>query len=109
MRSSRDIDAVLDAVRPNAFLIGVWALCGMVLFLDGYDLTVIAFIAPELVKEFGYSASSLGFVFSAGLVGMAFGGPLGGWVADRFGRRLPIVISCLVFGCATLAMLLATS
>jgi len=109
MRSSKDIEAVLDAVKPNGFLIGVWALCGMVLFLDGYDLTVIAFIAPELVKELGFANSSLGFVFSAGLVGMAFGGPLGGWVGDRYGRRLPIVTSCFVFGCATLAMLLATS
>jgi MFS transporter, AAHS family, 4-hydroxybenzoate transporter len=109
MRSSNDIEAVLDAVKPNAFLIGVWALCGMVLFLDGYDLTVIAFLAPEVVKEFGFTNASLGLVFSAGLVGMAIGGPLGGWAADRYGRRLPIVISCFVFGCATLAMLLATS
>lgn len=109
MRSSNDIEAVLDGVKPNAFLIGVWALCGIVLFLDGYDLTVIAFMAPELVKEFGFTKSSLGLVFSAGLVGMAFGGPLGGWIGDRHGRRQPIMISCLVFGCATLAMLLATT
>lgn len=109
MQSSKDIEAVLDGVKPNGFLIGVWALCGFVLFLDGYDLTVIAFMAPELVKEFGFTKSSLGLVFSAGLVGMAFGGPLGGWVGDRHGRRSPIMISCLAFGCATLAMLLATT
>lgn len=109
MQSSTDIEAILDGIKPNVFLIGVWALCGVVLFLDGYDLTVIAFMAPELVKEFGFSKSSLGLVFSAGLVGMAFGGPLGGWFGDRYGRRLPIVTSCFVFGCATLAMLLATS
>jgi AAHS family 4-hydroxybenzoate transporter-like MFS transporter len=109
VQSSQDIEAVLDAVKPNAFLVSVWALCAMVLFLDGYDLTVIAFMAPELVKEFGFTNASLGFVFSAGLVGMALGGPLGGWVGDRYGRRLPIVSSCLVFGCATLAMLLASS
>lgn len=109
VRSSSDIEAVLDGVRPNAFLVGVWALCGMVLFLDGYDITVIAFMAPELVKEFGHGSSSLGLVFSAGLVGMALGGPLGGWVGDRHGRRLPMATSCLVFGFATLAMLQATT
>jgi AAHS family 4-hydroxybenzoate transporter-like MFS transporter len=109
VQSSKDIEAVMDGVKPNGFLIGIWALCGTVLFLDGYDLTVIAFMAPELVKEFGFTKSSLGLVFSAGLVGMAFGGPLGGGVGDRYGRRLPIMISCLVFGCATLAMLLATT
>ena len=30
-------------------------------------------------------------------------------VGDRYGRRLPMLTSCFVFGCATLAMLVATS
>jgi AAHS family 4-hydroxybenzoate transporter-like MFS transporter len=109
LRSSADIETLLDGVKPNGYLICVWALCAVVLFLDGYDLTVISFMAPELAKEFGFSKSSLGLVFSASLVGVALGGPLGGWVGDRYGRRVPIMVSCFVFGLVTLAMLLATT
>lgn len=90
MKNSKDIVAVLDGFRPNAFLASIWVLCSGALFLDGYNLTVIAVMPPEIVKELGYSRCSLGLVFSAGLVGMALGAPLGGWIDVRHGRRLPL-------------------
>ncbi|MBB4860309.1 AAHS family 4-hydroxybenzoate transporter-like MFS transporter [Novosphingobium chloroacetimidivorans] len=109
MNGSQNVSALLDGMRPNRRLVAVWLMCAAVLMLDGYDLTVIALMAPELVKEFGFSAASLGAVFSASLVGMALGAPLGGWIGDRYGRKLPAVVSCCLFGCATLLMLAATT
>lgn len=109
MSGTHEVAALLDEMKLNPRLVSVWLFCAAVLLLDGYDLTVIALMAPELVREFGFPAASLGVVFSAGLAGMALGAPLGGWVGDRYGRRLPITVSCCLFGCATLAMLAATS
>jgi AAHS family 4-hydroxybenzoate transporter-like MFS transporter len=96
-------------VRTNRFLVGVWMLCFLVLFLDGYDMTVIAFVAPHLVEELAFDKTHLGFLFSAGLLGMMIGGALGGWMGDRRGRRFTIVSGCLLFGIATLAMLHAVT
>ncbi|WP_163268620.1 MFS transporter [Chelativorans alearense] len=109
MANSGNIDTPLDEANPSRFMIGVWALCALVLLLDGYDLTVISFIAPELVKEFGFDKSALGPLFAASLVGFALGGPLGGLIGDRYGRKFTIVASCFIFGLATLAMLLSTT
>jgi AAHS family 4-hydroxybenzoate transporter-like MFS transporter len=109
MGGTVEIDAVVDRSRVGRPMIGVWLLCAAVLCLDGYDLTVISFIAPELIKEFGFDKSALGFVFSAGLFGVAIGGPLGGWMGDLHGRRPTIIACCALFGAATLAMLFTTT
>lgn len=109
MSSNHDVATLLDGMKPNWRLVSVWLLCAAVLLLDGYDLTVIALLAPDLVKAFGFPAASLGVVFSAGLAGMAVGGPLGGWIGDRHGRKLPIAASCGLFGAATLGLLAATT
>lgn len=105
MNNNQDVATLFDEMKLNWRLVLVWLLCAAVLLLDGYDLTVIALMAPELVKEFGLAPASLGVVFAAGLTGMALGGPLGGWIGDRYGRKLPAVLSCCLFGCATLGML----
>ena len=109
MAETQSIDVVLDEAKPNGFVMGVWALCAAVLLMDGYDLTVISFMAPEFVKEFGFEKSSLGVVFATSLVGVAIGGPLGGWLGDKFGRRFVLIVSCFIFGLATLAMLPSNS
>lgn len=109
MSGTQEVAAFLDGMKLNPRLVSVWLFCAAVLLLDGYDLTVIALMAPELVREFAFPAASLGIVFSAGLAGMALGAPLGGWIGDRYGRKLPITASCCLFGSATLAMLAATS
>jgi MFS transporter, AAHS family, 4-hydroxybenzoate transporter len=109
MGGTVEIDRFIDKIKVGRFMVGVWLLCAAVLCLDGYDLTVISFMAPELVKEFGFEESALGFVFSASLVGVAVGGPFGGWIGDRYGRRPTIIGSCALFGAATLAMLMTTT
>jgi len=109
MIDGNSVDVPLDKVKLNRSIIGIWVLCAAVLFLDGYDLTVISFIAPELVKEFGFDKSALGPLFAATLVGFALGGTFGGWTGDRYGRRFTVISCCFIFGFATLAMLLATT
>ncbi|MFB9952968.1 MFS transporter [Rhizobium puerariae] len=109
MTSSKSVENLLDGVKPNPFMIRVWVLCGLILLFDGYDLTVISFIAPELVKEFGFDKSLLGALFASSLVGFALAGPLLGLIGDRYGRKSTIILSCLLFGVATLAMMLTTT
>lgn len=109
MNDGRNLDVLLDEATPGRLMIGVWVLCALVMLLDGYDLTVIGFVAPGMAKEFGYDTVSLGLVFSAGLGGVAAGGFTGGWIGDHYGRKLTLVFSCLLFGLASLAMLVTVT
>lgn len=78
-------------------------LCFMVALLEGLDLRATGIAAPYLVKEFGLSPAMLGWVFSAGLLGLLPGAFLGGWLADRVGRKRILVSAVALFGLFSLA------
>lgn len=46
-------------------------------------------------------------VVAAGLVGMAVGSVVAGYIGDRFGRRIALFVSIFLFGAATCAIGLA--
>lgn len=76
-----------------------WLIIGICTFLnalDGYDVLAMAFTATPVTEEFGLSGSELGFLLSAGLIGMAIGSLTLGPVADRIGRRNMTIIALAV-------------
>lgn len=97
-----DVDAVLDGVRLRGLPLLVLICSAMVLALDGFDIQVIGFVAPALVKEFGVTRAALGPVLAASLVGMAVGGLCMGPVGDRLGRRFAVLFSTATFATGTL-------
>lgn len=54
--------------------------------LDGFDWTMFAYALPAISSSLGLSASKGPFVVACSLVASAFGGVVGGTLADRFGR-----------------------
>ncbi|WP_313816971.1 MFS transporter [Citricoccus sp.] len=76
-----------------------WLIIGICTFLnalDGYDVLAMAFTATPVSEEFGLSGSELGFLLSAGLLGMAVGSLTLGPVADRIGRRHMTILAVVV-------------
>jgi len=74
----------------------------MLMMIDGYDMFIVAFVAPLIAHDLHLGAGNLGAVFAAGLAGSALGGLALGPVADRVGRRPVLVSSLLAAGVATL-------
>src|SRR5262245_24887901 len=74
------------------------------MFVDGYDLQVVAFASPELVKLWHLGRGALTPVFTATAIGVFIGAPLLGYLGDRHGRRLAIITSCVICGFGTLAI-----
>ncbi|MFJ1253928.1 MFS transporter [Cupriavidus sp. CuC1] len=98
-----DVQAFIDDHRFSGFQWIVLALCFLILAADGFDTAAIGFIAPALVKHWGVSKTLLGPVMSAALFGLAAGALVAGPLADRFGRRIVLVVSILWFGGWSLA------
>jgi AAHS family 4-hydroxybenzoate transporter-like MFS transporter len=98
-----DIAPLLDTGRWTTYQKFVTALSALAVIFDGFDIQILGFAVPSLMKEWGLGRPAFGPVLALGLVGMAVGSPLAGYWGDRFGRR-PALIGCLtVFGLATLA------
>jgi benzoate transport len=85
----------LNCDTMSRFQVAIVALCICIAGLDGFDVLVVAFTAPEIAKEWALNSAALGGLFSAGLAGMGFGALLIAPLGDKLGRR-PTVLLCLV-------------
>ena len=107
---NKGIDA--QALINNApFSIYQWMIaivCFLIVFVDGIDTAAMGYIAPALAQDWGIDRSQLGPVMSAALGGMIFGALMSGPLADRFGRKIVLIIAMLIFGGFTLACAYAT-
>lgn len=79
--------ASLDSPKLSGFRRLVATLSSMGLFLDGFDLTIIAAAGVLIQERFRYSGAMSGLVNASALIGMFIGGLIIGWVTDRIGRR----------------------
>jgi len=79
------------------------SLCVAINFIDGYDIISLAVAAPVLAREWTLSPGTLGFLFSAGLIGMSIGALLISPCADIFGRR-PAIMGALVLMAVGMAL-----
>ena len=98
-----NVQTFLDDHPFSPFQWLVFAMCFIVVLLDGFDTAAIGYIAPSLLGEWGIQKSALAPVLSAALFGLAAGALASGPLADRFGRRLVLTASVFVFGAASLA------
>ena len=69
--------------------------------LDAMDVGLISFVMAALGAQWGLKPDMLGYIAMIGFVGMAVGASLGGWLADRIGRRNVFALTLVVYGVAT--------
>jgi AAHS family 4-hydroxybenzoate transporter-like MFS transporter len=87
----------------------VAVLCGLALFVDGYDLQALALAVPSLIQQWHLPASHFGVALSAATIGLAAGAALLAPLGDRFGRRIALFAALVLIGAATLATATSTS
>lgn len=104
-----DLDRFVDERPIGAFHINllIWPLIATI--ADGFDLVVMGFAAPEIIKAFSIDRSLMGLILSASLIGLLIGSPIAGYLGDKFGRKPLMVSAVLLFGAATWATVLAGS
>ncbi|MGJ7550162.1 3-(3-hydroxy-phenyl)propionate transporter MhpT [Pseudomonas alloputida] len=78
-------------------------LCFLIALLEGLDLQAAGIAAPGMASAFALGKLQMGWVFSAGILGLLPGALVGGWLADRFGRKGVLIGSVALFGVFSLA------
>jgi len=84
--------------KPSLLQITSVLICFLMNMLDGTNVMIISYTAPVIAKEFSINPQLMGFVFSAGLLGMAIGAMFLAPFADKIGRYGLILISVIVMG-----------
>ncbi|NNM87519.1 MAG: sugar porter family MFS transporter [Phycisphaerae bacterium] len=83
---------------------GVSAMGGM---LFGYDIGVISGAILFIKKDFSLSLGMEEIVVSAVLLGSLMGAAIGGFLADRFGRRKLLILTAMAFCLGAIAAAVA--
>src|SRR6188768_3772667 len=104
-----NVRTFIDSQPISAYQWMVTAMCGLIVFVDGFDAQAVGFVAPALTAELHVTRAVLGTVLSSGLTGMMIGALLFGPAADRIGRKPVLILSTLIFGVGALLTATATT
>jgi len=73
-------------------------LCGVVLFLEGYDIAAVGYAIPSLADAWQVRPPEFTQALTAGNVGLLLGSLSARLLGDRLGRK-PVLIGCVaMFG-----------
>ena len=81
------------------FIIGLTLVSAMGGLLFGYDWVVIGGAKPFYERFFyiTHSAVLQGWAMSSALIGCLIGAVFSGYLSDRYGRKLPLILAALLF------------
>src|SRR5208282_1455023 len=89
-----DVSAVVDEAKVGTFTLRVVIVAAFIIFLDGFDINNIGYVAPAMIRAWQLpDPSAFGPVFGASPLGILLGAPLLGYIGDRFGRKKAIFIA----------------
>ncbi|CAL9374035.1 Inner membrane metabolite transport protein YgcS [Streptomyces sp. enrichment culture] len=79
------------------FLVRLTGVTAGGMFIDGYILGIIGVAIGAATTEFHMSLLWQGLIGASALIGIFVGGPLGGWLADKLGRKPLFTIDLALF------------
>ena len=92
----------LDRLPISAFHKRLFALVGLGMFFDGFDIYIAATVLGATIRS-GFSTLGQNAVFvSSTFFGMMLGSLLTGFIGDRYGRRVTYQLNLVLFGGASL-------
>jgi AAHS family 4-hydroxybenzoate transporter-like MFS transporter len=103
------VTGIATTDRASRAHLTVTALCGAVMFLEGYDITAIAYAVPSLADAWHVRPPAFTLAQTLGSVGLLCGALTFGLLGDRLGRKPIMIAAVAVFGLFTLLCAFARS
>ncbi|PCI48231.1 MAG: MFS transporter [Alphaproteobacteria bacterium] len=94
---------MLDVMPLSGLQYVIFALCFILNMIDGMDVVILSYSASSIMADLNITPIQMGGIFSAGLIGMAFGGLILGAYADKAGRRRIILIGVTLIAVGVIA------
>jgi MFS transporter, AAHS family, 4-hydroxybenzoate transporter len=91
-----DVAAVVDGANYFRLPLAITLAMIVIMLTDGFDLFTMGYVGPHLLRDWDLERPALAPVNSGGLIGMAIGSVVLGWLGDRIGRKRAYV-TCLAF------------
>jgi len=95
--------------EPNREQWHAWIAAWLGWVLDAFDFTIFLLIMAPIAKDFDVPLVEVTAVFTITLWMRLLGATASGWLADRVGRKLPLMISIAWYSVANLLAGLAPS
>jgi AAHS family 4-hydroxybenzoate transporter-like MFS transporter len=96
-----DLAQALDEGAWTVFQRVVLLFAALAFAVDGLANQVLGVAIPSLIHEWHAPRAAFASVAALGLVGVTVGTAAGGLIGDRFGRRVGLTASMLLFGAMT--------
>src|SRR5436190_7907321 len=71
--------------------------------LDALDFFLVTFVLGQISKDFGRSIPDVAFSITLTLMMRPLGAFIFGWLGDRFGRRIPLMVDIIFYSVMELA------
>lgn len=83
--------------QKKKFLVKLSGVIAGGMFIDGFILGGIGLVMPALTADLSLSATMQGLIGASALIGIFFGGPIGGYLADKVGRKPMFIVDLAIF------------
>lgn len=92
-----NVSEIIDRRSMGTFQIWTVVLGGLVLVLDGFDSLTITYVTPSIAEAMHIPVARFDIVLTASLIGLMAAALTTGPIADRWGRKWPVILSTLSF------------
>ncbi len=85
------------AAQRHKFIVKLAFLISGGMFIDGFVLGSMGTVMPAITRDMGLTLFEQGLIGASAMIGIFLGGPLGGYMADKVGRKPMFTIDLATF------------